>query len=225
MLIWQLIISHHYHIFNHIAIQGSLDFFFIIVWKLSLYLLHFLFCIQDVFQKRKVLRGAAHTIMTNASCCMAETSTAPQSKHSAATTTNCPSRITFNSFSSAWVLIIKKVHSADSLSIHSLVNLHTQFSQMYFQILRNAENHEISQRLSGKWEESPLLLSLFDEAAANKIKPFLLVAVEQYTWLPDIHFYKKPKQWGIKHHMPCQSVNFSEHSFPGLYYLNTKHLL
>ena len=36
-------------------------------------------------------------------------------------------------------------------------------------------------------------LFLFDKAAASKIKPFLLVAVEQYTWLPDIHFYKKPK--------------------------------
>ena len=44
--------------------------------------------------------------------------------------------------------LLKKVHSADSVSIHSLVNLHIQFSQMYFQILHNAENHEISQRLS-----------------------------------------------------------------------------
>lgn len=46
--------------------------------------------------------------------------------------------------------LLKKVRSADSVSIHSLVNLHIQFSQMYFQILHNAENHEISQRLSEK---------------------------------------------------------------------------
>lgn len=65
MLIQQLIISHHHHISNHIAIQGSLDFFYNRVKTISVPIT-FSFSIQDVFQARKILRGAAHTVVTNA---------------------------------------------------------------------------------------------------------------------------------------------------------------
>lgn len=65
MLIQQLIISHHHHISNHIAIQSSLDFFYNRVKTISVPIT-FSFSIQDVFQARKVLRGAAHTVVTNA---------------------------------------------------------------------------------------------------------------------------------------------------------------
>ena len=65
-------------------------------------------------------------------------------------------------------------------SILSLVNLHVQFSLMYFQILHNVLYHYIFQRPPERLEGLALLLPLFDKASPNKVKLFLLVAVELY---------------------------------------------
>lgn len=80
--------------------------------------------------------------------------------------TNCLSRTVLTL--SAMPESLLKVHSAGLVSVHSSVGSScTVFSSVLSNIAHSAADHEIFQRLSEGWEGSPLLLSLYDKAAAS----------------------------------------------------------